>query len=383
MSLGHLSHVNANRLRIHEVVDQIEQRQPLELLRRILWRRNLPGLQLILTKLPRPANPRLQLIVVPDVFCLDHHLLAIPRFLWQDLVSTNGLTVNGFYLKGINMMRFSFGLLLSVTLLFGIIAAADQDPDMKQFQGKWEVVGLVEDGKVIPKEAIREWLPSGGQFEIAENAIMFVSPDDGKKHVKLFSLDATQFPKGIDLSTRDKKDGAGIYRFDNGQLIVCFSDPNESRRPTEFSAREGSNNVLMTLQRMGKQSAPQPAPARQEPTGATAKVLTDAQVKELLKGTWRYADKLGSLIVTFTPEGTFSTVREVKEIRVFQKVFVQSPISTGKWSLQNGTLTFHIQTSVHPDRVNKLFDFSVRSISEKDFIFVDYMGRVGQASRIR
>ena len=209
LSLGHLSHVNANRLRIHEVVDQIEQRQPLELLRRILWRRNLPGLQLILTKLPRPANPRLQLIVVPDVFCLDHHLLAIPRFLWQDLVSTNGLTVNGFYLKGINMMRFSFGLLLSVTLLFGIIAAADQDPDMKQFQGKWEVVGLVEDGKVIPKEAIREWLPSGGQFEIAENAIMFVSPDDGKKHVKLFSLDATQFPKGIDLSTRDKKDGAG------------------------------------------------------------------------------------------------------------------------------------------------------------------------------
>ncbi len=281
-------------------------------------------------------------------------------------------------------MRFSLAVLLatSFSLLSGLGVAADQNPDVKQIQGKWEVVELVEDGKVIPKEAIREWLPSGGQFEVAENAIIFVSPHDGKKHVKVFSLDATQFPKGIDLSTREKKDGTGIYRFDGERLIVCFSDPEESQRPTEFSAKEGSNNVLMTLQRMGKPSA-QPAPIKIEPSGNTAKVLTDAQVKELLKGTWRYADKVGSLFVTFTPEGTFSTVREVKEIRVFQKVFVQSPVSTGKWSIQNGTLTFHIQTSVHPDRVNKRFDFSVRSITDRDFIFVDYMGRVGQASRVR
>lgn len=281
------------------------------------------------------------------------------------------------------MIQRTSALLLAATLFAGIVVAAEQDPDLKQFQGKWEVVELVEDGKVIPQEAIKEWLPSGGQFEIAENAIMTVSPEDGKKHVKLFSLDATQFPKGIDLSTRDKKDGAGIYRFDDGRLIVCFSDPEESKRPTEFSAKEGSNNVLMTLQRMGKKTAPQPVPAKQEPTGTTAKVLTDDQVKDMLKGTWKYADKIGSLLVTFKADGKFSTVREVKEIRVFQKVFVQSPVSTGKWSVQNGTLTFHIQTSVHPDRVNKSFDFSVRSISEKDFIFVDYIGRVGQASRIR
>lgn len=274
------------------------------------------------------------------------------------------------------VLAFSLGL-------WGTRAPADQAAELKSFQGKWEVVQLVEDGKVIPKEAIREWLPSGGQFEIAENAILFVSPDDGKKHVKLFSVDATQYPNGIDLSTRNQKDGVGIYKFDEGRLIVCFSDPEESERPTQFSAKEGSKHVLMVLERIGKQPASKPAPTKQEPAGTTANILTDAQVKELLKGTWRYADSLGSLFVTFDQDGTFKTVREVNEIRVFQKVFVQTPVSTGKWSIDNGTLTFAIQTSVHRDRVNKKFDFSVRSISEKDFIFVDYLGRVGQASRLR
>ncbi len=277
------------------------------------------------------------------------------------------------------MMRYTCLLWLTSTLIGGSFAAADQDSDLKQFQGKWEVTELVEDGKVVPKEAIQEWLPSGGKFEIVENAIIFVSPHDGKKQVKLFSLDATQYPKGIDLSTRDKKDGSGIYRFDNGSLIICFSDPDESKRPTEFSAKAGSKHLLMVLHRVTER----PAVAKIEPAGTTAKVLTDARVAEMLRGSWRYTDNIGALFVTFNADNTFSTVREVTEIRLFQKFFVQTPVSTGKWSVANGKLTFHILTSVQPDRVNKLFEFNVRSISDGDFIFVDYLGRVGQASRVR
>jgi uncharacterized protein (TIGR03067 family) len=277
-------------------------------------------------------------------------------------------------------MSRTFAVVLASMLIAKTIAAADQDVDLKHFQGHWEVVELVEDGKIIPREAIREWLPSGGQFEIAENALIFTSPHDGKKHVKVFSLDATQFPKGFDLSTRAKTEATGIYHFDNGQLIICLSDPDESKRPTEFSAKDGSKQVLMTLQRMDKRPVAQ---AKQEPSGAAAKVLNDGQVKELLMGTWRYTDNVGALFVTFHPDGTFSTVREVKEMRLFQKVFVQTPISTGKWNLQNGKLAFHVRTSVHPDRVNKEFDFFIRSITDHDFIFVDYLGRVGQAVKVR
>ncbi len=276
------------------------------------------------------------------------------------------------------MKRFACLLCLTATLTT-TAAAAEQGTDLQKFQGQWEVVELVEDGKVIPKEAIREWLPSGGQFEIAENAIIFVSPHDGKKQVKLFSLDLTRSPKGIDLFTRDEKDVLGIYRFDGESLVICFSDPEESTRPAEFSARAGSKHLLMTLQ----QVAAEPKTAQKEPPQATAKELTDAQVTDMLNGTWKYSDNIGALFVTFNADKTFSTVREVQELRLFQKVFVQSPVSTGTWNVANGKLTFNIQTSVHPDRVNTRFNFVVRSISQKDFIFVDYLGRVGQAFRVQ
>ncbi|MGE3316273.1 MAG: TIGR03067 domain-containing protein, partial [Planctomycetaceae bacterium] len=249
--------------------------------------------------------------------------------------------------------------------------------------GNWEVIELVESGKKIPQEAIAEWLPSGGKFEITDNAILSTGAEDGKKHVKIFSIDSTQYPKGIDLSSKDQKDAVGIYRFDGDQLILCFADPETSKRPTEFSAKENSNQILMTLKRPAKAPAPTTAPAKVKPSSTAATVLTDAQVKELLVGTWKYTDQIGALFVIFNSDGTFRTVREVQEIRLFQKMFVQTPISNGNWKVENGELSFRIRTSVQKGRAGKEFDFAVRSISKKDFIFTDNFGRVGQAARVK
>src|SRR5690606_8412852 len=146
----------------------------------------------------------------------------------------------------------------------------------------------------------------------------------------IFTLDPTQYPKGIDLSSRDKQKAAGIYRFDQDRLIVCFSDPEAPGRPKEFSAKQGSKQMLMTLQRSAKPLPPQqPAATKRVSSGTTAQVLTDDQVKKMLRGTWKYSDNVGLLFVIFNSDGSFKTVREVKEIRLFQKVFVQTPISTG------------------------------------------------------
>ena len=94
--------------------------------------------------------------------------------------------------------------------------------------------------KVIPKEAISDWLPSAGKFEIVENAMIFTSSHDGKKHAKVFAVDLTQSPKGLELSTKEGKDGWGIFRFDDDRLVICMADP-ENDRPTEFSARKAQN----------------------------------------------------------------------------------------------------------------------------------------------
>lgn len=270
-----------------------------------------------------------------------------------------------------------------------LLAADEKSAELERFQGRWQVVELVEDGKVIPPEAIRDWLPSGGRVEIVENAILFSSPEDGKRHVKVFAIDPTQYPRGFEISTQRKKDGWGIYRFDDKRLVICLSHPEEAERPTEFSAKEGSKRMLMVLERRPgdpKSTAPQKDPLPEPPNdakGATGKILTDAETTAMLKGTWRYNDSAGTLFLVLNSDGTFSTVREVQELRLFHKTFVQTPISSGKWVVRNGSLIFEATASIHPDRVGHKLAFTIRSVSEKDLIFVDYLGRLGQAAKVR
>jgi uncharacterized protein (TIGR03067 family) len=261
--------------------------------------------------------------------------------------------------------------------LFATLLAADKNPELQPFQGRWDVTELVEDGRVIPHEAIREWLPSGGKLEIVDNALMYASPQDGKKHAKIFTIDPTQIPKGIELVTREKKEAVGIYKFDDGQLVVCLSDPEDGPQPTEFSAKAGSKRMLMVLKRAHvAEKAATAAPS------IAAKVLTDAELAQKVPGTWRYLDDAGALVVTIEPDGTWSTIREVTEMRLFKKVFVQTPVSSGTWTVSKGTLNFLCTSSIHLNRVNHTLPFAIRSISDKDMIFVDYMGRLGKAVRI-
>lgn len=284
-------------------------------------------------------------------------------------------------------MKVAFRALPCLLLLFIPTFAADQNAELKPFQGRWEVVELSEDGHVIPKEAIREWLPSGGKLEIAESAIITVSPQDGKRQAKVFSIDATQFPRALDIATREKKEALGIYRFNDGQLVVCLIDPEDGPRPDDFSAKKGSKRMLMVLKQVSApQAEPKPAVSEEPPTtagGAAAKILTDSEVTALMRGVWRYNDEAGALVVTLNGDGTWSSIREAQEMRLFQKVFTRTPISSGKWHVKNGTLTFVCTASIYANRVNQQLPFAVRSVSDRDFIFVDYMGRLGKAVKIR
>lgn len=63
------------------------------------------------------------------------------------------------------------------------VLAIASDAELGRFQGKWEVIELVEDGNVIPENAIADWLPSGGRLEIVDNAIITVSAHDEKKEI--------------------------------------------------------------------------------------------------------------------------------------------------------------------------------------------------------
>lgn len=261
-------------------------------------------------------------------------------------------------------------------LVFVAQLSADE-ADLKPLQGKWEVIELVENGHSIPHDAIPEWLPSGGRVEIVENSMNFISHEDGKKHAKVFEIDNTQIPKGLDLLTRDKKEAIGIYKFDEGKLIVCLVDPEDGPRPDEFSAKKDSKRMLMVLKKVGAPNAKD----QPEPTPAARKGSTDEELAKMLRGTWRYRDEYGTLSLTLQENGRWSTIRDSQEMRLLKKVFVRTPVSSGMWSVKKGTLNLLCTSSIHPDRVNHSFPFQIRSVTDHDFVFVDYSDRVGKATK--
>lgn len=185
-------------------------------------------------------------------------------------------------------MRLQHYLLFTILAAGSSVESAEPKSELDRFQGNWQVVELSENGRVIPREAIGEWLPSGGRLTISENAIISTSPHDGQKSVKLFSVDATQYPRGIDLVTRDKSPVKGIYRFDEDRLVICLGDPDDGPRPTEFSAPADSRRMLLVLKQTsgpGAEHKPavEPAPVpKTADTNIAAKVLTDDEASRLL-----------------------------------------------------------------------------------------------------
>jgi uncharacterized protein (TIGR03067 family) len=309
-------------------------------------------------------------------------------------------------LKGKVFIMPRLGLVCVVLFLCANVVRADNvSEEYKLFRGHWQITELVEDGRVIAPEAIQNMFPSGGRVEIIDNTILFTSQLDGKKRTKTITIDPSTYPKVVAVSTRDKTEGWGIYQFDKGRLVMCITDPAVAQRPTDFSSRSESKRMMMTLERSSEPKegqgetgtfvskpvlppppAAKPAPSAQpappatpQPSAATARVLTDAEVLVMLRGTWKFNDGQGVLNVTMKPDGTYFSTREVLGANTFHQVFIPTPVSNGTWSVTQGQLKYHVTSSIYADRVNQAIPLSVRSVSQTDLIFVDYLGRMGRA----
>src|SRR4029079_10756495 len=128
------------------------------------------------------------------------------------------------------------GLWIIGIVIYGGNLVAAQDAGYTELKGNWQAVELVDNGRVIPAEAIPGWLPSGGRIEIVDNSIVFTAPKDGQRYARIFSIDATTYPRQLNVFDNGKMSGQGIYRIDDGILVVCISPPNGTPRPTDFSA---------------------------------------------------------------------------------------------------------------------------------------------------
>ena len=121
------------------------------------------------------------------------------------------------------------------------------DTELERVRGNWRVVELVENGQEIPDEQMQYWLPGGGNLEIVDYTILFQSPIGGSKTTREFRIDPTSYPKRITIKNKDTETGKGIYKFDEGKLVVCFSR-DVSKVPTEFGAPKDSARALVILE---------------------------------------------------------------------------------------------------------------------------------------
>lgn len=348
----------------------------------------------------------------------------------------------------------SVGGLLAVVIVPAL--AYGQDAATASLRGRWQAVEMVDDGRVIPQEAIPTWIPSGGQVEVIDNTFVFNSTADGQRHARTFDVDATRYPYQINLRNEGQVYAHGIYQIDQGRLVICAA-PVSAARPTDFSSPKSSQRVLLVLKRSGDGIRPAgepPAgtalPAGTAPTantappagtapislppgigktvptsaaatsasppsglelpklppelpklsgtelpklppppdlrsvpGTTGRLLTDAEVIQMILGTWKYKDAYGDFFLTLDSRGTFNTYREAATTSAFQQVFVRAPVSSGTWVLNNGQLTFRVTTSVNRDRINQQAPYAVRSVSQNDLIFMDARGQVVKGIKVR
>lgn len=290
-------------------------------------------------------------------------------------------------MNGCNSRRAFCGLLLTIAAIVDpAVSRADDAAELKLFQGAWVVVRLVEDGRVIPAEKIPEVLPSGGRIEVVDNAMLFVDAHTGQRHSRMIKLNPTTYPSTIDVSSAESADvNRGIYKFDQGQLIICISEPGGDSRPTELAAPAGSKAMLMVLQRRTATSASPttttpPARPAQAPQ-AVAAGPSDEQIRTQLPGVWRVPDQQGFLHIRFRDNGTFSTWRVQEKVQLFQRVFVEQPISSGSWEVRQGRIVSNVGSSVDPGRIGSSLLFTIKAMTATEFVFVDGLGRSNKAVR--
>jgi uncharacterized protein (TIGR03067 family) len=142
-------------------------------------------------------------------------------------------------------MTRSLVMALAVGLL---LAADDAKKDKEQLQGSWRPVSGEQGGKIDQNAKEHLLIFDGDTFTIKRGDQLLLKGT--------FTLDPSQSPKAIDMKITeghgdsDKgKEVHGIYALDKDTLKWCTAEPGSNERPKEFTTKEGTRHLLVTLKK--------------------------------------------------------------------------------------------------------------------------------------
>ena len=128
------------------------------------------------------------------------------------------------------------------------LRADDAKGQDKDLQGTWEVVKLVQDGKEAPA-------PEKGPMTATIDGDSLTLKMGDKSHKCSIQCDTSKTPHTSEVTSLDGDDKGqvvkSIYEVKGDELHVCHGVAGADR-PTEFSSKEGSGQILITLKRVKK-----------------------------------------------------------------------------------------------------------------------------------
>ncbi|PYK16088.1 MAG: hypothetical protein DME55_12750 [Verrucomicrobia bacterium] len=116
--------------------------------------------------------------------------------------------------------------------------------DLKGLQGTWSLLSAMEDGKSLAEDKVKQTT-----IVIKDDTFRFPQlAEDATSEAGTFKLDATKKPKQMDTVSTEKQVMLGIYELEGDSYKVCFA-PVGKPRPSEFTSKSGSGNILQVWKR--------------------------------------------------------------------------------------------------------------------------------------
>jgi uncharacterized protein (TIGR03067 family) len=130
-------------------------------------------------------------------------------------------------------------------LLVTSVAFAGGAGDVSKFQGAWQRISIIDDGKPVEGAEKASVVFNGNEYTLKDG--------DTAKSKGTFKLDESKNPKEFDVmpgaGPYKGKTLKGIYKFDGDRLIYCIASPDLDR-PKEFASPAGSKLRLYTNKRV-------------------------------------------------------------------------------------------------------------------------------------
>jgi uncharacterized protein (TIGR03067 family) len=146
-------------------------------------------------------------------------------------------------------MRVPVLVIAAMIVVVPVMAEDVAKKEMAQLEGEWSMVSGEANGAAMPEAMVKtgKRVAKDGETTILLSRQVYFKAK--------FRIDPTKKPKAIDYTMTagptKGKTHLGIYDLDGETVKFCFAAPGKDR-PTDFTAKEGSQQTLSVWKRLKK-----------------------------------------------------------------------------------------------------------------------------------